>query len=441
MGQKKKEQKPQSQSSEPNKPVSGEMHSFETSRSLQNSLKSKSSKDRSLFFNFGNLFFWGSVLRFGFLLLNEAFDISTDIDYHVYTEGAMEALKKDGNPYSRGTYRYTPLIAYLMVPNLTIPWFGKALFNLFDLLAIFYMDLYLKKVQGLGEAERYKALAFWALNPFMAYINGRGSCESVALLLFAMMLYHVRLVHDKVAERVNSLLGGLFYGLLIHFRLYPVIFALSLYIYINRQKFWPRLNIWIFGLTAIAVNVALIAFFYQMYGEVFLDECFLYHLRRKDPRHNYSIFWINTVYDYFHQPEGFSIIDSGNLLMALRLSLIALAAFSFGRKYLYALLVQTFIFTSFNTVYTAQYAVWETQLLPYVLADTKCYQKEKKWAFWGLVLCWFVMMEVWAVFSGAFEHRGLNTQYYMHVANLGYFLIRVLFIHFVIDNRKEEFIL
>lgn len=392
------------------------------------------------FFNFPNMMFWAIVLRFGFLALNEMFSITTDVDYHVYTEGAAELLKQGGNPYSRFTYRYTPLLAYMMIPNLQLPFFGKILFNLFDLAAIFYMNLFLKNVLELSTVSRNKALAFWALNPFMAYINGRGSCESISLLLLAMMLYHIKLAMDKKAEHFNILLAGVFYGLLIHFRLYPVIFGLTLYIHINRQRFFPRMNIILFGAVAVAVNAFLISFFYQQYGQIFLDECFLYHLKRKDPRHNYSIFWITTVYEYFADPTEILIKNANLIILAVRLTLIVLVALTFRRNYLYALFIQTFIFTTLNTVYTAQYVIWEIQLLPYLLIENDSYSKKKSLGFWLLILLWFVNLEFWTLQSSKFEHQGENSFYLMHGANLGYFLIRVLFAWFVVENRTYKYL-
>jgi len=57
----------------------------------------------------------------------------SDIDYSVYTDAAKYLLK-GGTPYDRHTYRYTPLLAYLMVPNiLYYHVIGKIAFCLCDL--------------------------------------------------------------------------------------------------------------------------------------------------------------------------------------------------------------------------------------------------------------------------------------------------------------------
>ena len=59
----------------------------------------------------------------------------TDIDYEVVTDGAA-LMSAGASPYGRATYRYTPLLAAALLPNVALhPAAGKLLFCAADLLA------------------------------------------------------------------------------------------------------------------------------------------------------------------------------------------------------------------------------------------------------------------------------------------------------------------
>jgi phosphatidylinositol glycan class M len=89
----------------------------------------------------------------------------TDVDYRVFTDGARHVYE-GGSPYDRHTYRlkaeganricpgihsfgrYSPLLAYLMLPNLWSASFGKLLFVMFDIFSghLIYCILRFKSV-------------------------------------------------------------------------------------------------------------------------------------------------------------------------------------------------------------------------------------------------------------------------------------------------------
>lgn len=58
----------------------------------------------------------------------------TDIDYYVYSDAAQAVFT--GSPFDRATYRYSPLLACLLVGNTLIHAdFGKLLFSVLDVVA------------------------------------------------------------------------------------------------------------------------------------------------------------------------------------------------------------------------------------------------------------------------------------------------------------------
>lgn len=141
----------------------------------------------------------------------------TDIDYNVFTDGAQHVLQ-GGSPFERDTYRYTPFLAWLMVPNLTwFPQFGKILFSLFDVLGGYVIYSILSP-----NVDRQLCSLLWLYNPFIAIISTRGSCESLICTLVIATIF-------LISKKYHSY-AGLLYGLVIHFKIYPIIYALSFFL-------------------------------------------------------------------------------------------------------------------------------------------------------------------------------------------------------------------
>ena len=141
----------------------------------------------------------------------------TDIDYVIFTDGARFTLD-GGSPFDRETYRYTPLLAWIMTPNIiAFPQFGKILFSALDILTGWMLYRMLP-----SSVDRKLFSLIWLYNPLTLIISTRGSSESIICSLVILALY--------LFSKKQYLIAGLVYGFVIHFKIYPVIYAPSLYL-------------------------------------------------------------------------------------------------------------------------------------------------------------------------------------------------------------------
>lgn len=148
----------------------------------------------------------------------------TDIDYLVFTDSAR-LVWHGGDPYDRATYRYTPLLAWILAPTALPGLFslGKVLFAAADLAAGWLMLRLLLQPGGAPSAsgmtvERAGAFAaIWLWNPMVATISTRGSSEGLLGVLTMGLLWAV--------DRRRFGLAGFVLGLAVHFKIYPFIYA------------------------------------------------------------------------------------------------------------------------------------------------------------------------------------------------------------------------
>lgn len=149
----------------------------------------------------------------------------TDIDYFVFTDAARFVVDGE-SPYRRETYRYTPLLAWMLVPNVVFSQFwGKLLFSAFDLGAGWLVARFLQ-LRGMDKSRatwRYASLII--LNPFIAAISTRGSAESVVNFL-VIATFALLLEKRPVAAAIS-------FGLAVHFKIYPILYALPILVVLD----------------------------------------------------------------------------------------------------------------------------------------------------------------------------------------------------------------
>jgi phosphatidylinositol glycan class M len=168
----------------------------------------------------------------------------------VFSRMATEQLMHPCSPYTRETYRYTPLLAVLVTPNEWLhPSFGKYLFAACDLLAGVLLRQLLvhlvlpaarqdeaedahpsgssgeSKVSPVGVdpafLERWASLlaAVHLLNPMVFAISTRGSSEAILLLLVLLAL--------GASMRGHWTTAAVWLGVAAHWKIYPAVYGVA----------------------------------------------------------------------------------------------------------------------------------------------------------------------------------------------------------------------
>jgi phosphatidylinositol glycan class M len=154
----------------------------------------------------------------------------TDIDYYVFTD-ATRFMSRGQSPYARDTYRYTPLLAWLLLPT---AWnriwfsFGKVLFAVADIVAGYLIVLILTSSYRMPIGRALKFASIWLLNPMVATISTRGSSEGLLGVLAVALLWAVTQQRIKFA--------GCILGIAVHFKIYPFIYAFSIVWWLDDER-------------------------------------------------------------------------------------------------------------------------------------------------------------------------------------------------------------
>lgn len=189
----------------------------------------------------------------------------TDVDYEVFTD-ASRLILEGSSPYKRHTYRYSPLLALILLPNVVLHrCFGKMVFSVCDLIIGWLVERILV-IRGLSASQTHLFSAAWMFNPLTATVSSRGNAESILGVL--VLLTIVLVMEQHVA------LAGVVFTLAVHFKLYPVIYMLTFYLFLDSNytgqqtreqsivSIVPNRVQWIFVLTVTATLTTITALFY-----------------------------------------------------------------------------------------------------------------------------------------------------------------------------------
>ncbi|PLB37551.1 glycosylphosphatidylinositol-alpha 1,4 mannosyltransferase I [Aspergillus candidus] len=377
----------------------------------------------------------------------------TDIDYLVFTDAARYVARGE-SPYARDTYRYTPLLAWLLVPTAAPgPFFfafGKVLFALSDVLAGWLIARSLVSSYGMEPARALKYASVWLLNPMVANISTRGSSEGLLCVLV------VALLCAALSRRV--VLAGVLLGLAVHLKIYPFVYAASIVWWLDRERavsatttttttpsgngsgsIGAKLISFItparirLGLAALTTFTALNITMYLLYGEPFLQHTYLHHLSRIDHRHNFSPYSSLLYLVAAGDVQTGWRFESLAFVPQLLLSVLVIPLVLGKRCLAGTMLAQTFAFVTFNKVCTSQYFLWYLIFLPFYLPRSSLLRQPRRGV--TVAVLWVVSQALWLQQGYNLEFLGQSSFVPgLFLASLGFFAVNCWILGIIVSD-------
>ncbi|XP_047509249.1 GPI mannosyltransferase 1 [Pieris napi] len=376
------------------------------------------------------------------------FDVPyTDIDYKVFTDAAKHVYQGD-SPYKRHTYRYSPMIAILLTPNVFLNLnFGKLLFCVFDIFCSYAIKQLIEKQLGSNSNASKIAVhcsLFWLYNPMSIAISTRGNADSMPCFFIIISLLFLQT--DLVLGSLKYVLSGMFLGLSIHLRLYPIAFTFPMYLSLGEYKITRKTNIkdgiiqlipnkkqLILAFSCVLTFAAITGGMYLLYGYEFLFETYIYHLFRKDTRHNFSVLF---YYSYLTSGQTIDLIKMLTQIFECVILFILSLAFGTNSKTLaFCLFSQSMVLVAYNSVMTSQYFIWFLSLLPLVVHDFN--MKPNLAIMLGII--WMFPQAKWLYFAYLLEFKGQDTFVFIWLSGILFFFANIYVLGQLIKYYKPNY--
>lgn len=383
----------------------------------------------------------------------------TDIDYKVITDGARLVLIGD-TPFARHTYRYSPILAYIQILNIILhPAIGKVIYGLFDLLlglliyVLVRLELRMKalshshvkwgrsmnisshNLENRDESIKTACVSacFWLYNPLTAVISTRGNGDSLTGFFVILNIYLLMQAQHSVFKLWIVFCAGLVHGFVIHLRLYPIVFSLTYYLAISTsglskkplgllQKVVPNTQQICLIIGTLIGLVSFTSTFYILYGWKYIYEAYLYHLIRKDVRHNFSLrFLLQYLTNENGVGESSQIVKF--LIVAPQLLLIVYLSFCFGRSRRtlpFCVFTLAFVIVTYNSVVTSQYFIWYLAVLPVCIRNLRSLSLVK---CTSLLFLWLCGQGFWLLPGYLLEFQSWPTFYWIGTQSSIFFVI------------------
>ncbi|KAL8752360.1 MAG: hypothetical protein Q9199_005801 [Rusavskia elegans] len=385
----------------------------------------------------------------------------TDIDYMVFTDAARY-VSQGLSPYERETYRYTPLLAWILIPTSWPGTFwlsiGKVLFAISDVVAGWLIFIILQAPEGgaMTTERAMKYASIWLLNPMVATISTRGSSEGVLAVMVVALLWAV--------TRRRIVLAGMLLGLSVHLKIYPFIYGVSIVWSLESPpdstpaherypahkapaeqlpfittilRFFNRSRT-ILLTSSLVTFITLNLLMYAIYSTPFLQHTFLYHLTRIDHRHNFSPY--NTLLHLSSAaPDKISSLKLESLAFIPQITISAvLIPITLSKKDLAGtMLAQTFAFVAFNKVCTSQYFLWYLIFLPFYLPYSS-FLSSPRLGILALTL-WIGTQALWLHQAYRLEFLGLSTFVPgLFISGLLFFAVNVWILGIIVEDMGKR---
>jgi phosphatidylinositol glycan class M len=317
----------------------------------------------------------------------------TDVDYLVFSDAAR-FVWQGGSPYDRATYRYSPLMAYLLVPNEWFgPLFGKALLVCCDLATAAVLRQCCRALGYSDTSAKWRVALAYLLNPLIVNITTRGNSETITILLLALSL--LGLLRKSVSMLI---LSAACLGLATHIRLFPALNGLPIALFLLAESV-SLFSVAAYGALSIGIAFSASAIAYWACGVRYLDHALFYHAVRSDHRHSLSLAY-PTLY---LAPSAGPWLVIPQLVLSFLPTLVIFgrkngAAESPKERLVASVALQTAVMVACSRVLTVQYFAWWIPfvgLLPF-----------RRTVNWLAVACWIASLALWLAVAFCLEFLG-----------------------------------
>lgn len=418
-----------------------------------------------------NLAIAAFLIRIVFIVYSVAHDSLfalpyTDVDYMVVSDGARHMFE-GRSPFDRETYRYTPLLALVFLPNAVLgAWWGKVVLALCDVVAGYFVIKALTSAKTERQQQQAKLLVstFIWFNPVVINVSTRGNSDIIIAMLtlgcvaaFSQQRYWV---------------AGLFLGFAVHMKIYPIIYAAAFVFALleesmaakggdknSSSKSAPRTSLlaaifasetqFVLKVFKAAAATALAAALptaacYAAYGQRFLDDAILYHVGRIDHRHNLSPYWLQMYLGLFeqqHTASGTSQLTSSLFAFIPQMLMLVVVAWVLRKNAAHAVALETMLFVAFNKVCTVQYFVWYLPFVPFVLYSASDHPGSYGGLKIGIAL-WAIALGLWMLNGKRLEFDGEDTFVPLWACSIFFFIAQVflsiLMLRIALRRQKEK---